>query len=88
MRAWPPDRLLYYPQRFEAAESTGDLFSEADELEFRKLDRAGSIAALGHVAASNNPEVRGAALARIGGARSRKKQRQLRLRTAVAAAIR
>lgn len=65
IRAWPRDRLLYYPELPEGPEAPAAAFAAADELEFKKQDYSGAIAALRQPANSTDPKVQAAALVRI-----------------------
>jgi len=65
IRTWPRGRLLYFPDLPSSSEPPASLFTTADKLEFQKQDYLGAIAALRQRAASSDPGVRAAALARI-----------------------
>jgi hypothetical protein len=65
VETWPPSGLIFYPEVPPHAENGGTPFTVADELEFRKNDSVGSIAAARPLAASENPQVRAEALIRI-----------------------
>jgi len=65
IRVWPQHRLVYYPELPEAPEAPATLFLATDELEFKKTDYSGAIAALREPANSTDPKVRAAALVRI-----------------------
>ncbi len=64
LRAWPPDRLTYYPEVPEAHEVSASLFAAADELEFHRGDHAGALERLRNLTRSGDPQIRAAALAR------------------------
>jgi hypothetical protein len=65
IRAWPEHGLLYFPKLPQSPEPSASLFAVADELEFRKQDRRGAIAALRSFANDADPGIRAAALVRI-----------------------
>jgi signal transduction histidine kinase len=65
IRIWPQGRLLYLPDLAPSSEPSAGLFTTADQLEFQKHDYLGAIVALRQPAASSDPGVRAAALARI-----------------------
>ena len=65
IRAWPQGRLIYYPELPETLEVPAAVFATADELEFRKQDFSGAIAALRAPANSADPNIRAAALVRV-----------------------
>ena len=76
IRVWPQGRLLYLPDLPPSPEPSAALFTTSDQLEFQKHDYLGAIAALRQPAASSDPGVRAAALARI--ARNYRKAAQFR----------
>ncbi len=65
IRAWPENRLIYYPELPHQPETPPALFAASEELEFKNHDYPGAIAALREAASSNDSKVRAAALVRI-----------------------
>jgi signal transduction histidine kinase len=61
---WPRNHLIYYPGLPEPAPEPANIFTFADELEFKRRDYAGAIGALREQVASSNEIVRAAALVR------------------------
>lgn len=65
VRVRPENGLLYHPDLGEAPEAPAALFATADDLEFKKRDYSGAIAALRALATSSDPETQAAALVRV-----------------------
>ena len=65
IRSWPDNGLVYSPLVGEIREASDALFAVADELEFQKRNYSGALATLREPAASSDPKIRAAALARI-----------------------
>lgn len=65
IRAWPQDRLVCYPELPRAPEAPAGVFAIADELEFKKQDYSGAIAALREQAGSADARIRAGAVVRM-----------------------
>lgn len=62
----PGDRLLFHPYLPPAPEPPRELFSAAETAEFQRQDYGGAISALRDLAHAADPQIRAAALTRIG----------------------
>ena len=65
VRAWPPERLVYYPGLPEVPEIPAEIFAASDALEFTKLDYPAAMAALQAPTTSATPAIQAGALVRL-----------------------
>lgn len=65
VRAYPRERLVYYPTLPDPAEPPANRFAPGDALEFKDRDFAGAIAYFRELARSSEPGVRAGALLRL-----------------------
>jgi signal transduction histidine kinase len=80
IRTWPERGLIFYPELPDPPEVSSELFAVADESVGRR-DYSGAIEILSKMASAGDPIIRGAALARVAGARLESGQLQQSLRT-------
>ena len=66
VRSWPEHRLVYVPALPDRPEAPAGAFVAADRLEFQKQDYAGALAELRKSETSRDPDLRAAALVRMG----------------------